>query len=61
MKIACLVVGQQYLFNGIKVTYDGMEWIPGKRRYTFSNKDNSFSLSGMDVKNKVSGGGDEVI
>lgn len=23
----------------------------------FSNKDNSFSLSGMDVKNKVSGGG----
>lgn len=56
MKIACLVVGQQYLFNGIEVTYDGIKWIPGKRRYTFSNKDNSFSLSGMDVKNKVSGG-----
>lgn len=57
MKIACLVVGQQYLFNGIKVTYDGMRRLSGKCRYTFINKDNSFHLSGMDVKHKVSVGG----
>lgn len=56
MKIVSLVVGQQYSFNGIDVTYTGMIWLPGKRRYGFSSRANSFLLSGNDVKAKVSGG-----